>query len=78
MDGVELVFSEDALDRIVDKAMAMNTGARGLRSIIENVMRDLMYEIPDQTDIMKITITCGYVDGKEDALVCRTKKDKIA
>lgn len=78
MDGVELVFSEEALDRIADKATAINTGARGLRSIIENVMRDFMYEIPDQTDITKITITGGCIDGKEDALICRTKKGKIA
>jgi len=78
MDGVELEFSEDALDRIVDKAVERNIGARGLRGIMENVMRDLMYEIPDQSDVMKITITGDYVDGKADALICRTKKNKIA
>jgi len=78
MDGVELVFSESALDKIADRAMERNTGARGLRSIIENVMRDLMYEIPDQSDVTKITITGDYVDGKADALIYRTEKNKIA
>lgn len=78
MDGVELVFSEDALDKIVDKAMDIKTGARGLRSIIENVMRDFMYEIPDQADVKKITITGDYIDGKTKALVYRMKKSKTA
>lgn len=78
MDNVELEFSEDALDKIADKAISMNIGARGLRSIIESVMRDLMYEIPDQTDIAKITITGGYIDRKEDVLIYRTKNNKIA
>lgn len=78
MDGVELEVSEEALDKIADKAIAMNTSARSLRSILENCMRDLMYEIPDQLDIRKITITGDYIDGKADALIYRTEKDKIA
>lgn len=78
MDGVELDLTEDALDRIVDKAIERKTGARGLRSIIENVMRDLMYNLPDQTDITKITITGDYIDGKADAMIYRTKKNKTA
>ena len=78
MDGVELVFSEEALDKIADKAVVMNTGARGLRSILEKSMCDLMFEIPDRTDIKKITITGDYIDGKANALIYRTKKNKIA
>ena len=78
MDGVELVFSEDALEKIADKAIAMNTGARGLRSILEKSMCDLMFEIPDRIDIKKITITGDYIDGKANALIYRTKKNKIA
>lgn len=78
MDGMELVFSEDALEKIADKAIAMNTGARGLRSILEKSMCDLMFEIPDRTDIKKITITGDYIDGKANALIYRTKKNKIA
>lgn len=78
MDGVELVFSEDALDRIADKAIAMNTGARGLRSIIENVMRDLMYEMPDNIEAKKVVVTSGVIDGTEDAAVYGSRNKKIA
>lgn len=78
MNNVELEFSEDALDKIADKAIERHIGARGLRSILENSMRDLMYDIPDRADIKKITITGDYIDGKADALIYRTKKDKIA
>lgn len=78
MDGVELVFSEEALDKIADKAIERHIGARGLRSILENSMRDLMYEIPDRADIRKITITGDYIDGKADALIYRNKDRKSA
>ena len=78
MNNVELEFSEDALDKIAHKAMERHTGARGLRSILEKSMRDLMYEIPDQADIKKVTITSDYIDGKADALIYRTEKNKIA
>lgn len=50
MDGVELVFADDALDYIVDKAIEYKLGARGLRSLTETVMMDVMYEIPSRTD----------------------------
>jgi len=78
MDGVELEVLEDALDRIAHKAMERHTGARGLRSILENSMRDLMFEIPEQTDIKKVTITSDYIDGKADALIYRSKDRKSA
>lgn len=78
MDGVELEVTEEALDKMADKAIAMNTGARGLRSILENSMRDLMFEIPDQSDIKKVIITDEFIDGKADALMYRTEKNKIA
>ena len=78
MDSVKLEFEDDALKRIAHKAMERHTGARGLRSILENSMRDLMFEIPDQADIKKITITSDYIDGETDAIIHRTKKNKIA
>lgn len=78
MDGVELIFSEEALDKIADKAIDKHIGARGLRSILENSMRDLMYEIPDRADIKKITITGDYIDGKANALIYRNKDRKSA
>ena len=65
LDGVELVFSDDAIDAIVDKALERNTGARGLRSIIEDIMRDIMYDIPSNEKIVKCTITKDTVLNKK-------------
>ena len=57
IDGVELIFEEDALAAIVDKAIERKTGARGLRSIIEERMRDIMFDIPSNPNIEKCIIT---------------------
>ncbi len=57
LDGVELEFNEGALQAIVDKAIERKTGARGLRSIIEEIMRDVMYDIPSDYKIAKCIIT---------------------
>ena len=57
IDGVELIFEQEAIEAIVDKAIERKTGARGLRSIIEEIMRDIMYEIPSNPNIEKCTIT---------------------
>ena len=57
IDGVELIFEEDALGAIVDKAIERKTGARGLRSIIEERMRDIMFDIPSNPNIEKCIIT---------------------
>ena len=57
LDDVELGFTEKALDAIADEAMSRNTGARGLRAIIEEMMMDIMFEIPSDERITKVTIT---------------------
>ena len=57
IDGVELVFEQEALDAIVDKAIERKTGARGLRSIIEDIMRDIMFDIPSNPKIEKCIVT---------------------
>jgi ATP-dependent Clp protease ATP-binding subunit ClpX len=57
MDNVELSFTEDALRAIAREAMARNTGARGLRTIIEEIMLDIMYEIPSRGDIRRCVVT---------------------
>lgn len=57
IDGVDLEFTQEALETIVDKAIERKTGARGLRSIMEETMRDVMYEIPSNPKIAKCTIT---------------------
>jgi len=64
MDDVKLSFDKDALDFIVDKAMEYKLGARGLRSICEAIMTDLMYEIPGSNDIKSFKITAKYAKEK--------------
>ena len=64
MDDVELEFNQDALEAIVDKAIERKTGARGLRSIIEDIMRDIMFEIPSTPNIIKCIITRNTVINK--------------
>lgn len=70
MDDVELEFKRDALEAIVDKAIERKTGARGLRSIIEEIMRDIMFEIPSKPNISKCIITKETViNGTEPEVV---------
>ncbi len=64
MDGVELTFEKGALDAIAEEAIGRNTGARGLRSIMENLMMPLMYDIPSRDDVAEVIITKGCVSGK--------------
>jgi len=56
-DGIELVFTEDSLTEIAEKALQRETGARGLRSIIENALLDVMFELPSRKDVSKCVIT---------------------
>ena len=62
MDGVELVFDDDALDAVVDKAMALKTGARGLRSVLEEAMLDLMFETPETRGPAVLRVTRALVE----------------
>ncbi|MCF7805870.1 MAG: ATP-dependent Clp protease ATP-binding subunit ClpX [Candidatus Marinimicrobia bacterium] len=64
MDGIELSFEEDALEAIVEKSMKRKTGARALRSVLENVMLDIMYDLPDRQDVGTCVITKEVVEGK--------------
>ena len=64
MDQVDLEFEQEALDLIVDKAIERNTGARGLRTILEEIMRDVMFEIPSNSKIEKCVITKETVENK--------------
>ena len=63
LDEVRLEFDEGALEAIADKALEKETGARALRAIIEEFMLDIMYEIPKDDNIGKITITREYIEG---------------
>jgi ATP-dependent Clp protease ATP-binding subunit ClpX len=64
LDEVKLEFEDDALHAIAAKALERDTGARALRSIIEDFMLDIMYEIPKDDNIGTVTITREYVEGK--------------
>lgn len=63
LDEVKLEFDDGALEAIADKAMKKDTGARALRAIIEEFMLDIMYEIPKDDNIGRVTITREYIEG---------------
>ena len=69
MDGVDLEFDEKAISAVAKKAIVRKTGARGLRSILEETLLDIMYEIPSREDIDKCTITDDVIEGKEKPLL---------
>jgi ATP-dependent Clp protease ATP-binding subunit ClpX len=69
LDEVQLEFEDDALMAIAEKALEKDTGARALRSIIEEFMLDIMYEIPKDENIGKVTITRAYVEGKGGPMI---------
>jgi len=69
MDGIELSFSEDAVRRIAEKAIERKTGARGLRSIIEETMLDVMYTVPSRDDVEAVTITAECIDKTGEPLL---------
>jgi ATP-dependent Clp protease ATP-binding subunit ClpX len=69
MDNVELEFSEEALEAIAEEAMKRNTGARGLRAIIEDTMKDIMFEIPSREEIAKVIVTKDTIEKKVPELI---------
>jgi ATP-dependent Clp protease ATP-binding subunit ClpX len=69
MDEVELLFEEDALRVIARKALEKHTGARALRAIIEEYMQDIMFEIPKDSNIGKVTITADYLEHKGGPII---------
>ncbi len=73
LDGVTLHFDQDAIEAIADRAMERQTGARGLRAIMEDVMMDLMYTVPSDDFITEYTIHRDMVEGIEDGLLLESK-----
>jgi ATP-dependent Clp protease ATP-binding subunit ClpX len=63
LDDVELEIETEAIERVAEKAIERKTGARGLRSILERIMTDIMYEIPSRSDVRKCIITKGTIDN---------------
>jgi len=76
MDGVELTFEDDAIEAIADKALERKTGARGLRSILEGIMLDVMYKIPSDQSIVKCTVTRDCVLGNSEPLTVHKELKK--
>jgi ATP-dependent Clp protease ATP-binding subunit ClpX len=77
MEGVELEFSEDALHELAAQAIKKGTGARALRSLLEKLMLDVMFEVPSSDDILHVKITRAVALGETKPLI-RRKADKAA
>ncbi|MGH7938117.1 MAG: ATP-dependent Clp protease ATP-binding subunit ClpX [Chthoniobacterales bacterium] len=77
MEGVRLTVTKDALRALAAQAVTKGTGARALRSMLERIMLDIMYEVPSREDIAEVTINRAVVDGKKVPLI-RKKQDKDA
>ena len=77
-DGVELVFTDEALRLVAKKAMERNLGARGLRGIIEEIMRDVMYEVPDEENVKEVIVTgkCVLEGAKPEYVYGNTKETR--
>ncbi len=69
LDRVELVFTQDALDAAAEGALKQRTGARGLRSIIEDVLLEIMYEIPSRADVKKVIINDEVITQTQQTIV---------
>jgi len=76
MENVELEFEDAAVDSIVERAIQRKTGARGLRSIVEDVLLDIMYKIPSMENIEKCLITKNTVDKREEPVYVESQKKK--
>ncbi|MBN2451550.1 MAG: ATP-dependent Clp protease ATP-binding subunit ClpX [Lentisphaeria bacterium] len=75
MEGVDLVFTEDALDALAERAIAKGSGARGLRSILEAVMLDIMFELPSRGDVECCRVDAATVNGsKQPEVTMRARK----
>ena len=75
MDGVKLEIKDDALKAIAKLAVSQNTGARGLRSIIEDSLMDLMYNVPDQKSLYKVVINKDVISKKSDPILIYSNKE---
>ena len=79
LDRVELVFTTDALDAVAEEALKQRTGARGLRTIIEEVLLDIMYEVPSRTDVKKVMINGDVItEHNKPLLVTRSDRSTTA
>jgi len=77
LDRVELVFTDDALDATAEGALKQRTGARGLRSIIEDILLDVMYEIPSRADVRRVIINGDVITARHKPLLI-TRAERAA
>jgi ATP-dependent Clp protease ATP-binding subunit ClpX len=78
MEGTELEFREDALQSVARKAMDRNTGARGLRSIIEHVLLDTMYDLPSMQNVAKVVVDSSVIKGESKPLLLYSNEKQRA
>lgn len=78
MEGVELEFRADALNAVAKRALLRKTGARGLRSILEGVLLDTMYDIPSEPDVRKVVIDESVIEGTSKPLLIYASQDQAA
>ena len=77
MDGAQLEFENEALEKIADKTIERKTGARGLRSIFEGILTKIMYDLPSNGTVEKVTVTADTVEGGEPQLICDPTRKQV-
>jgi ATP-dependent Clp protease ATP-binding subunit ClpX len=76
MEDVEIEFRDDALRAVARKAMDRKTGARGLRSILESVLLDVMYDIPSENDVVKVVVDENVILGNSEPMMIYEAQDQ--
>ena len=76
MENVKLTFTDDALEAIADRALMRETGARGLRSILENILVDTMFDLPKLNNVEEVVINKEVISDNKAPLVVYSKSDK--
>jgi ATP-dependent Clp protease ATP-binding subunit ClpX len=76
MEGVKLTFAKDALSAVARKAVKRKTGARGLRSIMEGILLDTMFELPGQDGVEEVVVNAEVIDGNASPLLIFSEKKK--
>ena len=77
MEGVKLTFKDNALKEIAQKAINKKTGARGLRSILENILLKTMFELPGQDNVEEVIVDMGAAKGQTEPIIIKSKNTKI-
>ena len=77
-ENVELEFKDESIAEIAKKAISKKTGARGLRSILENILLKTMFELPDMEDVIKVTVDKSSVKGTSEPIITYGKKQSTS